>query len=566
MKTKTKPALKIPPTPAPAAIPQPASPPQIEQAPIRVEVIPLGDIEFGPNIRDRRSISTEAVDAMAQSILHQGLANPITVMAGDDGRYTLVCGQLRVLGAMRAGLEGLKARIVPPLDPDQVRDLQAAENLQREAFGLVEEAQLCRSVYEQEGGGAEGLDRAVLARVAQRLGRTPRWCNERLRVGRLDPTVLHLIVAGRVTHAQALLIAQVADPKHQQKLAEECNRGWYWGSALPLEDLAARVNRVRNSLTVIPWSPDAKLAGVDAPACRDCPHNSANDTDLFAVIPEAMDHRGVEHPREQVEEGPAWCRKQACYDAKTKWANKEAQKAAAKVVKVVERDTALSTKALPKQLEVAQGLIETAAPAGVSVERVREQVKEQLSAKRESATVAAKAATHVNDDSERRWKEQQARAEKTRKAVKAWVIGIERQMQEAFRAQPLRAVVYRILEQGSARGGLRAIRSWRADDRKKAKLSPKAAQWFEVLRNPTPETVADLAVQAWPLSNLIDDTLAGQRAWNESSIEALRQVLCLTIPPKPTAASIAKEERAKAKAKAGKKPVAASADADGEDE
>jgi ParB/RepB/Spo0J family partition protein len=558
---KTKSAMKIPPVPAPAPIQQPDSPPPIETgAPIRVQYVPLSQVEFGPNVRDRRSITPEAVDAMASSILRQGIANPITVMAQKDGQFTLVCGQLRVLGAMRAGLETIPARIVPLLHTEQIRDLQAAENLQREAFGLVEEAELCRSVYEREGGPAEGLDRAVLARVAQRLGRTPKWCNERLRVGRLDPQVLEEITAGKVTHAQALLIAQVADPAYQRKIAETCVKGWWQGSPLPLDEVVHEVNRFRNRLATVAWDTQAVQPGVAAPACRDCPHNTANDADLFAVIPELVGGRGADQPREQIEEGGAWCRKGECFEAKTKWAAKAAEKAAAEVVKQVKADKALAAKSAPKRIEVADTLVATSAvvPAGVSREAVRDRAREALAPKPAKTTPAAGSGSYDYAAANRRWKEQQARRNKLDKAVTAWVGDICQQLSLATADKPLKRMVYRLLEAGSAHGNLQGLRSFRAEDRRKAKLPATAAQWIECLRDPTPDKIERLAVEAFVLEDLVEATFAGQRAWNDSAIAALSSALGLTIPPKPTAASIAKAERAaeSAKAPAAKKPAA----------
>ena len=84
-----------------------------------------------PNPRQpRKSFEREAIDALAESIKHDGVVQPIIVRDGGEG-YEIVAGERRWRAAKLAGLRTIPA-LVRPVDDRDSLILALAENVARE--------------------------------------------------------------------------------------------------------------------------------------------------------------------------------------------------------------------------------------------------------------------------------------------------------------------------------------------------------------------------------------------------------------------------------------------------
>jgi len=105
----------------------------------QVSMMELELSQVRPNPRQpRKAFEREAIDALAESIKHDGVVQPIIVRDGGDG-YEIVAGERRWRAAKLAGLRTIPA-LVRPVDDRDSLILALAENVAREDLIAVEQA------------------------------------------------------------------------------------------------------------------------------------------------------------------------------------------------------------------------------------------------------------------------------------------------------------------------------------------------------------------------------------------------------------------------------------------
>ena len=530
-------------TPSKSVTP-PARFPEIQPADQARRIL-IEAIDFGPNIRTAASISKDAVASLAKQFADgMRLINPITVEATKGDRYILVCGQLRVLAARAAGWKEIDARVLAGgLTAEQRIELQVSENLQRESFGLVAEARLVRGEYAAECAKLKhvadtGVSKPALEAVAHRFGQSSAWCQKRLRISRLSDKVLTLVEAGRVTTGQALLIAQVADPRHQEDLAKTCEKGWYMGSAYPLDDLAVEVNEVRCSLAQASWSlterqPDLGFTP-PAPDCASCPHNSANDPDLFAQV---QDLEGADAMNNDSQ-----CRLPKCYDAKAKWAEKRTAAAVATAAKALKNQPDQSKLKKPSQVvkaveDVLLSDDHAAKLDGLKHEVVMQAVGKAVSEpKADAKTKSGGTDQYDYDAANRRWKQQQEQRRKLESARTAWIKKVADDAAAAIAKQPGTMVGLALLYLSSV--GTTELRRYTKTQRESAKLRKAQAEVIRLAINGPDDSLPELAAQLLPLKDILEDVLT---EWSHAARDLVLHELGISAPPMPTARDLAKK-------------------------
>ena len=157
--------------------------------------IPLARIRENP-LQPRLRIDDGALEALAESIRHHGVIQPILVTENLDG-YQLVAGERRVRAARLAGLDRIPA-IVRELADRQQLELALVENLQREDLDPIEAARGYRQLMDDFAFTQEDL--------AARVGRARSTVANTLRLIELHSAVQDAIVAGTVSegHARAI--------------------------------------------------------------------------------------------------------------------------------------------------------------------------------------------------------------------------------------------------------------------------------------------------------------------------------------------------------------------------
>src|SRR3954467_15678257 len=157
--------------------------------------IPLARIKENPR-QPRLRMADDALQALAESIRHHGVIQPILVTETFDG-YQLVAGERRVRAARLAGLERIPAIVRQLADRDQL-ELALVENLQREDLDPIEAARAYRQLIDEFAFSQEDL--------AARVGRARSPGANTLRLLELHAAVQAAVAEGRITegHARAL--------------------------------------------------------------------------------------------------------------------------------------------------------------------------------------------------------------------------------------------------------------------------------------------------------------------------------------------------------------------------
>jgi ParB family chromosome partitioning protein len=197
------------------ATPEPTASAPAAAAPT-VELLPLDQIDLGPNVRPDASADTEELVGLVESIEAHGVLQPIKVRRAGD-RYQVIWGQRRLAASFLAKLETIPAIVV---DDDRaaadVAAEQLTENLQRQDLNAIDEARALRSILD----GDKSLTQQDLAR---RLGRSESWLSNRLRLLGLDDGIQDKIAKGELTESHGKAIASLP-AKQQRELAAVVTR------------------------------------------------------------------------------------------------------------------------------------------------------------------------------------------------------------------------------------------------------------------------------------------------------------------------------------------------------
>lgn len=128
------------------------------------------DLISDPVVPMRVELDRVKLFELADSIKLQGLINPITVRPIGD-RYEVVAGHRRFAACKIAGVVDISC-VIRDLSDDQVFEVMAAENLERQDVDPVEEAIFISRLLKKEG--------ATVADIARRLNRSTQWVDDRL--------------------------------------------------------------------------------------------------------------------------------------------------------------------------------------------------------------------------------------------------------------------------------------------------------------------------------------------------------------------------------------------------
>jgi ParB family chromosome partitioning protein len=151
-----------------------------------------------PNRYQPRSrFAPEELEELADSIRSQGVIQPLLVRKADSG-YELVAGERRLRAARLAGLDTVPV-VVRDLSDAEVLEISIVENIQREDFNPVEEADAYHRLMTEFG--------LTQDQVATRVGKSRSAVANFLRLRHLPPPIHEGLADGTVTtgHARALL-------------------------------------------------------------------------------------------------------------------------------------------------------------------------------------------------------------------------------------------------------------------------------------------------------------------------------------------------------------------------
>ena len=404
--------------PAPAAptLAQNSKPNDIKPVMIDVDQIEVAD----KHDRTWNETLEKQVVELAASMAKQGLQQPIRVyerglLEEAPGRnktligkpkYGLTFGELRLAAAKELGWKQIPATIGQVAD---IRAERAVENLQRPELGVGAKMVLVGELMSEITAGiakefgvndgeeisaqvADAIRRRAVDVCQARTGMRPEQIRDLMFLSDLDDTTRTLVLEERLPWQYARKLAAVADPEVRAEIAESAaispirTKGANTWAArtqpIPLKDLEEQIARVTNVLDHVPWKLDVAFA--DAPACKDCPSNSINQTGLFDGTVKARNPGGY-GLRDKPISAAGVCLKDSCFRAKLGAFNRATANMARKVAITVKG-------ADPKQKDAAKRPpVNLAAPEWASEDKFKKQVREKAKLKAEAAAAPATA-------------------------------------------------------------------------------------------------------------------------------------------------------------------------------
>jgi ParB family chromosome partitioning protein len=163
-----------------------------------VEQIALDLIDENP-YQTRTAFDAAALQELAESIKASGLAQPIVVRPGADGRYVLVLGERRCRASKLAGKTTVSA-IVRRLGDEQAAEMTVVENLQRQDLNCLEQAQAFSRLSRDFNLTQE--------QIGQRIGVSRESVANYMRLLKLPQGVLDLLGQGKLGFSEARVLLE----------------------------------------------------------------------------------------------------------------------------------------------------------------------------------------------------------------------------------------------------------------------------------------------------------------------------------------------------------------------
>lgn len=162
-----------------------------------LDELPVDLIQRG-KYQPRRDMDQEALRELADSIVAQGVMQPIVVRRISDQRYEIVAGERRWRAAQMAGLESIPA-VVRDVSDQAAIAMALIENIQREDLNPIEEAASLQRLQQEF--------ELTQQEVATAVGKSRSTVTNLMRLMTLQEDVRRLVEHGdlEMGHARALL-------------------------------------------------------------------------------------------------------------------------------------------------------------------------------------------------------------------------------------------------------------------------------------------------------------------------------------------------------------------------
>ena len=159
-------------------------------------LVPIEQI-FRDENQPRKEFDKIKLEELSQSIIKNGLIQPLIVRTNEQGQYIIVAGERRWRASQQANLKTIPCLMLPAdLDKDEV---SLIENIQREDLKISEEAAAYQKLIEKNNYTHEQLSKIV--------GKSRSHITNLLRILNLDNYFFELLNKGIISmgHARALI-------------------------------------------------------------------------------------------------------------------------------------------------------------------------------------------------------------------------------------------------------------------------------------------------------------------------------------------------------------------------
>ncbi len=220
---------------------------KLEETGSKVLEIDTSNIRPNPN-QPRKVFDPDALMELRDSIISQGVLQPILVEEIAENVYVIVAGERRYRAAKMAGLKTVPC-IVRNFTDLQRMEVSLIENIQRESLNPVEEARAYAYLLTQSGIKQDDL--------AKKVGKSRPAIANSVRILNLPDKMLDALEKGYFTSGHARALLSVENPADQEilfskiidedlsvrqaeTLAQDLNSGKRAVNNLPLEDKPAK--------------------------------------------------------------------------------------------------------------------------------------------------------------------------------------------------------------------------------------------------------------------------------------------------------------------------------------
>jgi ParB/RepB/Spo0J family partition protein len=152
-------------------------------------VLDIDQIATEEGFNPRTRFDEESLAELEASIREHGVVQAPTVRPAEDGHYTVIAGERRLIAAKRAGVTRIPVLIRN--EADGARAAALAENLIREDLDPIDTARALHDLSQ-----AEGLN--THAKIAERVKKSPSWVSDHLRLLKLPEGVQRHVAEGHV--------------------------------------------------------------------------------------------------------------------------------------------------------------------------------------------------------------------------------------------------------------------------------------------------------------------------------------------------------------------------------
>ncbi|MBE7177792.1 MAG: ParB/RepB/Spo0J family partition protein [Mucilaginibacter polytrichastri] len=187
------------------------TPPQIKEGPGAISHVPVEAIQANP-FQPRSEFDREALQELADSIIVQGLIQPVTVRQLGKGKYQLISGERRLRASKLAGLKEIPAYIRTAND-QQMLEMALIENIQRENLNAIEVALSFQRMIDECSLKQDEL--------GERVGKNRSTVTNYLRLLRLPPAIQASIRDQQISMGHARALINIDDPVTQLYIYRE---------------------------------------------------------------------------------------------------------------------------------------------------------------------------------------------------------------------------------------------------------------------------------------------------------------------------------------------------------
>lgn len=220
---------------------------KLEETGSKVLEIDISNIRPNPN-QPRKVFDSDSLMELRDSIISQGVLQPILVEEIAENVYVIVAGERRYRAAKMAGLKTVPC-IVRNFTDLQRMEVSLIENIQRESLNPVEEARAYAYLLTQSGIKQDEL--------AKKVGKSRPAIANSVRILNLPDKMLDALEKGYFTSGHARALLSVENPADQEilfskiidedlsvrqaeTLAQDLNSGKRAVNKLPLEEKPAK--------------------------------------------------------------------------------------------------------------------------------------------------------------------------------------------------------------------------------------------------------------------------------------------------------------------------------------